>query len=230
MKMGEKQLLLDTYGPPEEFGKVELLDPDLQDWVTVQHGMTFIKHPLLVELFTSPTFANGIYAKKRELYEKRLAASDYDGALQIIERPFRLEYLSEWWKNAEISRGDLREMLPGWWTDAEPNDAEIRWRLLWRDAVKVEGPVLQKRLPKGDTIKVFRGTRDRADRLGIAWSTDRSTAVFFANRMSLGQPGWIVRGEVRPQHVMAYLTDRGESEIVVDPRRVVRITWEQEGG
>ena len=63
------------------------------------------------------------------------------------------------------------------------------------------------------------GRRDK----GIAWTTEREKAVWFANRFAVldrfGEPK-LLTGVARKEDVLGYFTGRGESEVVMDPAKV----------
>ena len=57
---------------------------------------------------------------------------------------------------------------------------------------------------------------------GWSWTTDPDKAEWFARRFAVrGKECFVAEGTVSKQYVIAYFTGRNESEIVVDPRRVV---------
>jgi len=60
---------------------------------------------------------------------------------------------------------------------------------------------------------------------GISWSLDRAMAEFFAERAPklFEKPGMVVEGEIPRAAVVAYISERKESEIVVNWRKVRNI-------
>ena len=73
--------------------------------------------------------------------------------------------------------------------------------------------------PTGELI-ICRGTQRKGDR-GINWSISGEVAEWFARRWARSSAtSWLTIGKVRGEDVLAYLTSRGEEEIVVNPKNV----------
>jgi hypothetical protein len=109
--------------------------------------------------------------------------------------------------------------IPGEWF-AETNPEYLR---LWNAAYVAHGGYLRdgRALPRTKTIEVFRGGDPATVWKGFAWTTDPKIAQKFA--MTMGgrtrvAGGVMVRGTVARSNVLAYITGRGESEVIVDPR------------
>ena len=73
---------------------------------------------------------------------------------------------------------------------------------------------------------MYRGGNPFEVRKGFAWTTDPKIAQKFAD--GAGERiqrvnGVVVVGYVRPSVVLAFLTERGESEVIVDPRLVENV-------
>jgi hypothetical protein len=66
-----------------------------------------------------------------------------------------------------------------------------------------------------NNIPIYRGA-SRKFALGISWTTDRSTAQWFARRYEKNN-STVFSGTVFKGHVWTVFTDRGESEILCDP-------------
>jgi hypothetical protein len=81
------------------------------------------------------------------------------------------------------------------------------------------------RLP--DPVTVFRGCGKRFVR-GMAWTTDRSIAEFFASGGRFPTPHHpvIATAEIEKSAIFFCVTSRNESEIVLDPHRVKRLRLE----
>ena len=78
-----------------------------------------------------------------------------------------------------------------------------------------------------DEIKIWRGCGDKAGVRGLSWTTDKSRAAFFSNyaggvrRGALtgrcGRSQIVASAVCRKADVLALFTERGESEIVLNP-------------
>ena len=115
------------------------------------------------------------------------------------------------------------------WSGSDPDDTNpdyLRlWQRLWR---KNGGAVIRdgRPLPKGGRdgmLKVYRGGLPFGIRDGFAWTTDPKIARKFADGAGVRVRqvnGVVITGLVKPSHVCAFITGRGESEVIVDPRMV----------
>lgn len=137
----------------------------------------------------------------------------------------RFGWTVEMQKRGHLTRAALLDQLPELWRGTDPDDTDGGWLKLWREAFARNGlrPVTDGRpLPKGPLLIVYRGQMP-GDPLGIAWSLDPKIADKFAHGAGTRVPmnGTVLRGKVARSAVLAYLTGRGESEVIVDPKVVV---------
>jgi hypothetical protein len=122
-----------------------------------------------------------------------------------------------------ISRDTLLDWWPEHWSSADPDDTDPRLIAIWREAWERNGRRTiydrEERLPEVETLTLYRGQR-HGDKPGCAWSLSRDVAQKFANgasyRVSIPD-GEIRTAYVAPREVIAYLTDRGEQEVIIDP-------------
>lgn len=75
------------------------------------------------------------------------------------------------------------------------------------------------RLP--NTITVYRGLQRGATVNGLSWTTSLNTAQWFAERWSAS--GEVYSAQINKQDVLAYFSTRGESEIVVDFKKLKNV-------
>lgn len=116
---------------------------------------------------------------------------------------------------------------PGLWRGSDPDDTDPRWWDIWQRAFERNGrePVLDEgvALPgKGNRIRVFRGQK-AGDPVGCSWTTDLETAQKFARGAGQRTPlvgGHVLRVVVPKAMVLAYITGRGEHEVILDPREM----------
>ncbi len=146
-------------------------------------------------------------------------------AVEHVGSYARLDFALRMHEAGKITRATLLKNLPSLWRDSDPDDTDPRFLKLWKDARKRHGKIISdsaRDLRRVLTIVIYRG-QDRGARLGIAWTTDRKIAEKYARGMALRQhdrDGEVLRGEVAPRHVLAFLTKRNESEVIVDPTNV----------
>lgn len=74
-----------------------------------------------------------------------------------------------------------------------------------------------------DEIVIYRGAIAELNEDGWSWTTDRAKAHWFAKRGFGGEERVVLKATVAKANVLAYLTGRNESEIVVDPDNVENV-------
>ncbi len=153
-----------------------------------------------------------------------IAAGEFEGALSLLGKDHGLELVRQWWRAGCLTQTELRDIIAQAWVTAEPDDTQPTWIALWQEAAKGAGTIVDgKALPNRDPLVVFRG-QARDAKYGCAWTLDRRTARFFAAR-SRRPPGAIAIGTVHRRHVLAYLTERDEAEVIVAPRNIRHCGW-----
>jgi hypothetical protein len=220
------ETLIDMYGE-NPLDESKLL-PELQWCLETRSGMRMIRHPLHVTFFHSWKMSNDIFTQKKEEFNKLLAEDKYAAALNYVERPYRLQFLWNWWKEKFIDDEKFRDLLTWVWPDAEPDDTQRQWVRLFNQAYKHGGRVEDEDapLPPGDPLTVYRG-QHKKNALGLAWSLDRKVANLFARRMNTGKKGYIVTATVKRDDVLAYLNGRKEQEVDTDWKNVTVISIEE---
>lgn len=160
-------------------------------------------------------------------------------AAEAGERPFeyasmfvgsyaRLDFIVRAYEAGHISREWLHANFAEEWRGSDPVDTEPRFLAVWREVWEANGrqTILDpdegeapRPLPDGDPIRVYRG-QDQGTAPGIAWTTDLAIAEKFARGAALRQghrAGNVLVATVPRNRVIAYLTGRGESEVILDP-------------
>lgn len=141
----------------------------------------------------------------------------------------RLNWVYEQMEMQRISRAKVIEMLPELWRSSDPDDTDPRYLALWNEAKFLNGGKYVRdgrTLPRrSKMLKVYRGQHPSANAdMGIAWTLDPKIAQKFAHggaAFRVGKAGGVVyRGLVSADFVLAYLTLRHESEVIIDPRHV----------
>ena len=84
-----------------------------------------------------------------------------------------------------------------------------------------------RRLPK--PFELFRGYNKPRGKMGLSWSVDKKAAarIPFNPQIPGKQNPWVITAVASPEHVLAYLTERGEKEIVIHPKNILRIVREE---
>lgn len=164
----------------------------------------------------------------REATDKVIGGEDATTAIRWVGSYARWDWVVTMVRTGRITGEWFAENIADLWVSADPDDTNPDNLAIWRKAYNDHGGLIRdgRPLPKpgGDRmLKVFRGGSPFTVKAGISWTLDPKIAGKFA--ATLGgrvkvHGGVVVTGLVRPADVLAYLTDRGESEVIIDPRLV----------
>lgn len=213
----------------------EPLDLELEFWV--EESETFgrmLRHPLVYQVpLLLPGQANEALRQKKKALETAIEAQDWESVLWIHERPHRTNALVEYIVGTDdagdpIRLEDLdqsqRDAALSIWTDSENLQQHVdEWNLM----LETSGPDVFlggdrdafNELP--DPVTVYRGDIEDG---GWSWTTDQKVAEWFARRFRDGDDeAPVLRGQVEKRWVIAYLTNRQESEILAPFERVTNV-------
>ncbi len=197
-------------------------------------GNGFISHPLVVSLGYDSTsgeqtrMLNDWLEKKRKAVQQAVEEKDWCRVIMLYEKPYRLRALSEhgpampdevyfhhlgqiWMEveNVWQHRNDIPHLL-------SPPGRDLRKRSLMMspdDQAVLEG------LP--EIVTIYRGCGPMNEQ-GWSWTLDEEQAEWFAQRVpgSSGDlfGGLVLIAECQRSAIIAYLSGRGEDEIIIDPR------------
>lgn len=209
----------------------EPLLPELQDALNDSlenlSGLPIIRHPFYTGILHHPALVNAEYVAARRVALEAYARGDYQTFMAFVSKPFRLSIMAGdlvFWKP---KAHQLVSELPWVWSSSEPDDTEPAWLRLWRRAFAANGRSIvtdAKRVPSAKTWIVYRGEEGKPKKRGIAWTTKREVAEYFANRFGIDQiakqPGTVYVGEVDRADILGYVTGRSEMEVIVPVSRV----------
>ena len=221
---------MDSNNPFGDMSKtLDDLDEELQEYLQDDDlfGQT-IKHPLL--FWIGPVTPNmvdyinkGIEAK-RETLDRAFKDKNWSRYIYAHERPYRIDAFEE--VMDEMTDEQYWENLSSIWVDSESIGMEAeRWRGLLQSNrgsreffMNADEKEEFSTLPERFTV--YRGySRGDKEEFGMSWSTDRNVAEWFARRFSNDRQDIIVEElEVSKDGVFAYMTRRGEAEIILDMR------------
>jgi hypothetical protein len=126
-----------------------------------------------------------------------------------------------------ISQAWLEANICDLWRGSDPDDTNPHYLALWRAARYHNGGYVRdgRALPRARTLQVYRGGPPAGLTKGIAWTLDPKTAQQFAAGAGarVQQHGIVIGGTVKRGDVIAFITGRNESEVIVDPVAVVGI-------
>jgi hypothetical protein len=211
------------------------LDPELAAAVCNTEIGPAIKHPFVNAVPYAPPFAsfyNEQLVHKRATFASAVKASDWNTAVFVHERPWRVDVLA--------SLADYLDDHEYWplvrevWMDAE-NITECRtaWDELLRSprghrelltADEDQGELAN--LP--DVVTLFQGRTTHRDD-GWSWTLKREVGEWFASRFALFENAKPVLATttIEKSSIHALLLGRGEHEVLVDPFSLGAVTTER---
>ena len=139
------------------------------------------------------------------------------------------------WALACVAEGVLSEQwfqdhICELWSGSDPDDTSPEYLAVWRTTRLRAGGLIRDGRPlptNGNALlRIYRGGPPFGLTNGFAWTTDPKVARKFANGAGVRVKqvgGVVISGLVRHRDVIAYITNRHESEVIVDPRRVRNI-------
>jgi hypothetical protein len=160
-----------------------------------------------------------------EAWESLINGTPYDEAKIRVGSFARLDWTIKALDAGYVSLDQVLDELPELWRGSDPDDTNPRFLELWRAAfIRNDNYYVydEALLPEDDSpdITIYRG-QDADAEYGIAWSLDRVIAEKFANGAATRQAnrgGVVIMARVDKVDVLGYLTGRGESEVIVDPK------------
>lgn len=161
---------------------------------------------------------------------ERFAAGDYQGAIAIIEQPYRVTTLTEILERHDLDNSTYWALVRSVWLHSENIwQNKRRWRRLWTDKGRIstrhlamEADELAALQAMPDVIAVWRGANPKHGK-GLSWTIDPDIAQWFAERPRGPSRGRrvLLEGRVRKADVFAFLQAREESEIVASKVQLV---------
>lgn len=211
---------------PEAFAAkqraLEEMARDMEERQTVAEELQ-AKDPTLPDI-AAIVIAGDVVSARRA--QRMLDAGEpFRRCLMMVGSYARLDFALRAVEAGKWDRAELIAQLPDLWRGSDPDDTDHRFLALWREAyLKNGGAVCDgPPLPEG-RIKLYRGQR-QSPLLGIAWSLDVEIARKFAVTLGLRTAmagGVVIVRYADSKDAYGYLTGRGESEVVIDPRLLRR--------
>lgn len=139
----------------------------------------------------------------------------------------RFDWLAKHYLAGRLNDKWLFQNIMYEWVGSDPDDTDPRFLSMWKRAWAMNKRKYlydASKLPTlSSDLKIYRGQGSYAEEMGIAWTIDESIATAFANGRGARAPrnGIVLSGTIKVENVIAYLTQRGESEIVCDPANVM---------
>ena len=67
-----------------------------------------------------------------------------------------------------------------------------------------------------ETITIYRGVSPKRARLGLSWTADKEIASWYKKRYESGIKGQLLTAAINKKHILAYIDDLNEKELIVD--------------
>lgn len=204
----------------------EELHPDLAERLIDTEVGSMLHHPLVIELLPHPALANARYQAKRESLQAALDAGLYRQSVWLYERPYRLDGFRA---VADLLDDETYwSLLADLWIDSESigqtADEWIEMLDSTRPGSMMTAEEAETLAAMPERIAVFRGAVEGVNEDGLSWTLDPQGAEWFARRFAVeGDVPVVLAGEVARAGVAAFLTGRGEDEVVVRDPGVVEV-------
>jgi len=212
------------------FGEYEELDPELAAYADEDSVIgTSIRHPLVYSMMHIPQLnarTNQRLRDKQEALDEAWDTGKWHTYVFLYERPWRLHGFQE--VEEELTDVAYWDLLAEIWIDSENIRQNVdEWTGLLRSdrgsreaMMSDKDQALLAAMP--DQIVVYQGHTGARDD-GWSWTTERNVAVWFAHRFAGLERDVpvLTQGVVDKTDVLAYFTNRNESEVLV-PHELVR--------
>lgn len=210
----------------DEETRQQLLAIDKQMQVTQKVAEELRENDPSLPYITSIIMAGDKLAADRSWEWLKTGYKSFIEAQVFVGSYYRLDFWVRAMEQGFTTLERLLEELPELWRASDPDDTDPRYLRLWKKSWERNG---RKYIRDGRPIPsrtkmltIYRG-QDKDVAFGIAWTLDPKIARKFANGASLrvkNRGGIVYRAKVPRTKVMAYLTLRGESEIIIDPKDI----------
>ena len=228
--------VVDIFSKGEDYWKKQgvKLDPELQDYYTGTSsflGFPTLKHPLVyqvpyLESYTSVALANQSLKWKKEKLQEYIDAEDYSGMVMVHEKAHRASAFFNYVFDEAPPLEAARLLLEIYVNTENYYQNKDMWGVMidsLRDELREvvdedDKTAWDEYIEKGEPITVYRGVRGERYFNGHSWTVDEEKAIWFAKRF--GGSGQVCEGKVDPQDILICLVNWGESELVVNPKKV----------
>lgn len=230
------QSLVDMMGenPTDPEGLIPVLREQYEDGDDHELGWAMLRSPFVYQIpFHSWKMANEQHRVKEAEFDRLVEGQKFVRAIWLLERPYRLSKLLEWSHDASIPVRAVKDLIGDVWKDVEhphqfdEDELVDLFRLAgWVDDHESNRTLMKDRLrTAAGALTVYRGVGKEGNPKGMAWTLSRKTAEWFARRFGgKDVDGWVYTARIPSFGILAYLTGRGEDEVVVDPSMLEDVT------
>lgn len=75
-----------------------------------------------------------------------------------------------------------------------------------------------------NTLTIYRGVSPHRAKLGLSWTADQDMAMWYKKRYERDSQGQLLTAVISKKHVLAYIDDRNEHELIVDVFKIDAIS------
>ena len=163
----------------------------------------------------------------KKLYREMMVSFINKADLGMLFARVESAYRMTWFKycSGYMSEEDYAEYLKNAWIEQDnPNqDTNVSRKEAATYFKKANKKLLMnkndykyyKGLPS--TLTIYRGVSPGREKLGLSWTDDEEKAEWFKERFERGEKeGYMLKAMISKKHVLAYINERDEKELVVD--------------
>jgi hypothetical protein len=189
---------------------------DEAEVISVQQGVPMLTGIIMAQDRSNWQLANDELSKGRPFHE----ASIYLGSFA------RFDWIAEKYLAGEITVEELTLHIAEEWRGSDPDDSDYRFLMLWEDCYNNKGSLItdeDKTLPEGE-FTIYRGQLTDDPVGGLSWSLSEKVARKFATGAALRTltDGFLLQTTIDSSDVTAYITERNEEELIIDPHIIVQ--------
>lgn len=207
----------------------EELDPELAAYYEEDGVLGFpsIRHPLAYSVpHLSNAMANHYLHQKQQALREALRKRDYEQAIWLHERPYRIDAFTQLCWHLGDSRywkllGHIYTDTENLWQNLDDWVRCLTAERRYRSHMMTGDERVALRQDNSPQFTVYRGFHDPGTVEGLSWTTNSIVGKFFARR--LAQPGakrYLAQGRVKRKDVLAYFDARSEYEMLILPGKV----------
>ncbi|NFH01592.1 hypothetical protein FC831_15215 [Clostridium botulinum] len=187
------------------------------------HPYCYINNTVYVEIYSlnESDFNNlrvkEMIEKREQMHEECIEDKDYERLFIYIDKPYRMDWYVKLFN--EIPNDRKYEIFRGIYSSMEYGFDNIDRQFL--DKIFKYNNLDRKQFD--DITTIYRGETEESTPYNYAysWTTDLKTAEWFANRFD--SDGVVYKGYVKKEHILDYIEDRKESEILAFPENVFNV-------
>lgn len=205
-------------------------EADLAEWGerTNQIAGDLMKANPSLNFITATIVAGDLLSAERATNEVKSGTTPAEKAVWLVGSYARWDWAITMMNLKQLDEGWFFDNILDLWRGSDPDDTNHAYLDLFRRAKTRKGSYLRDGRPlpraRDRQITVYRGgPPSMALYRGFAWTTDPKIAQKFAGGAGervMRSDGVVITGHVFPGQVLAYITERGEAEVVVDPQFV----------